>query len=419
MYDMALLKLKDAIIFSKRVSPICLTANKNFEKAGLNATIIGWGKMEQGGNTTRRLKQGVVPLVNTKQCKKKHYKYTKYIGAFTICAGGKQFEDSCEGDSGGPLQIQDVCGRWTLLGLVSWGDGCGHSSLPGVYARVQYFFKWILDETLDGMSCDSANAERIELNLKNCGMPSYRYMKTGIAVQMLNSPWVASVYYGTDFLGNGVLINSSVVLTSTSVVTPWGRSMKARNLTVHFGSPAHFKNASDYLYDFVYVKEVIFHPMAGHKFDLCLLVLGVPMADTLMKFHPICFSNFKIPFQVGDEVEVTSYSGAFLLKFKIAQGMIRKFSKCKATEYGAFFKYRSLCVSQNTRNYLPKSFDSNWPESCQEESGAVITTLVSGRHYLLGLSSSPPETCYSPRIFHDVNWASAWIRMVCSMLDIG
>ncbi|GBO10802.1 hypothetical protein AVEN_175452-1, partial [Araneus ventricosus] len=31
----------------------------------------------------------------------------------------------------------------------------------------------------------------------------------------------ASLYYGRDFLGNGVLINSTVVLTSTSVVRPW------------------------------------------------------------------------------------------------------------------------------------------------------------------------------------------------------
>ncbi|GBO07526.1 hypothetical protein AVEN_156661-1 [Araneus ventricosus] len=281
IYDIALLKLKDTIIFSKRIRPICLTANKNFEKAGLNATIIGWGKMEQGGNATRRLKEGVVPLVDTEQCKRRLHQYTKYLGEFAICAGGNRFEDACEvqaleensnldlkvvfprqetysnfesvwvkasddiirqillctncyvpgitrkfqgrkkvpeirnpnekapdnpqlfrimccltfqGDSGGPLQVQDECNRWTLLGLASWGDGCGHSSLPGVYTRMEFFFQWILDETLDSMSCDSANAQRVEPNLKECGMPSYRYMKTGIAVQIMNYPWVVSIF---------------------------------------------------------------------------------------------------------------------------------------------------------------------------------------------------------------------------------
>ncbi|GBO10836.1 hypothetical protein AVEN_68925-1, partial [Araneus ventricosus] len=87
-----------------------------------------------------------------------------------------------------------------------------------------------------------------------------------------------------------------------------GRSLKANNFTVHFGAPAHYRNASDYLYDYVYVKQVIFHPMAGYRFDLCLVVLGVQMADSLMKFHPVCFSNFKIPFEIGDTVDITSYT---------------------------------------------------------------------------------------------------------------
>ena len=37
---------------------------------------------------------------------------------------------------------QAQSGRWTVVGLVTWGVGCG-SDTPGVYAKVASFRNWI------------------------------------------------------------------------------------------------------------------------------------------------------------------------------------------------------------------------------------------------------------------------------------
>jgi len=47
--------------------------------------------------------------------------------------------DSCGGDSGGPLFDT------SLVGIVSWGEGCAVDRLPGVYTRVSMFKEWIHD----------------------------------------------------------------------------------------------------------------------------------------------------------------------------------------------------------------------------------------------------------------------------------
>lgn len=64
-----------------------------------------------------------------------------------MCAIGNR-KDSCDGDSGGPLQrIANVNGvsRYVGYGIVSFGtQDCG-IGMPGVYTRVSAYIPWILE----------------------------------------------------------------------------------------------------------------------------------------------------------------------------------------------------------------------------------------------------------------------------------
>jgi len=57
--------------------------------------------------------------------------------------------DSCTGDSGGPL-VKKEDGRFTVIGLVSYGDDCGKQNHAGIYTRVTSFMKWINKVVEDG-----------------------------------------------------------------------------------------------------------------------------------------------------------------------------------------------------------------------------------------------------------------------------
>ena len=44
--------------------------------------------------------------------------------------------DTCRGDSGGPMFVEDASGVRRQIGIISFGYGCGATSFPRVYIEV-------------------------------------------------------------------------------------------------------------------------------------------------------------------------------------------------------------------------------------------------------------------------------------------
>ncbi|XP_006168218.1 transmembrane protease serine 12 isoform X2 [Tupaia chinensis] len=108
--DIALFHLKKAVSYNEFIQPICLPFDV-FQKLDQNTKcfISGWGRTKEEGDEN---------------------------GAF----------DTCRGDSGGPLMCylpEDK--RFFVMGITSYGHGCGRKNFPGVYSGPFFYQKWLTD----------------------------------------------------------------------------------------------------------------------------------------------------------------------------------------------------------------------------------------------------------------------------------
>ncbi|WP_077798383.1 trypsin-like serine protease [Streptomyces sp. JHA26] len=98
------------------------------------AMVYGWGDISGAGDYANSLRASRVRVLPDALCARAYPGGGdgKYLPSSMLCAGEEAGgRDACQGDSGGPLVAQ---GR--LIGLVSWGNGCGRPGNPGVYTRV-------------------------------------------------------------------------------------------------------------------------------------------------------------------------------------------------------------------------------------------------------------------------------------------
>ncbi|XP_055618628.1 transmembrane protease serine 9-like isoform X2 [Toxorhynchites rutilus septentrionalis] len=148
--DIALIELKSPIRMNSHIQPICLHTDLIDLPTTTNMTVMGWG-IDNSDKTSNFLLKGTVNPILRSVCQSRFDNTIRKIKLSTnqMCALGDQningrATDTCEGDSGGPLVINHS-GKYHLVGITSFGFGCGSEYFAGIYTRVSSYLDWIIE----------------------------------------------------------------------------------------------------------------------------------------------------------------------------------------------------------------------------------------------------------------------------------
>uniref|UniRef100_A0A182KCE2 CLIP domain-containing serine protease n=1 Tax=Anopheles christyi TaxID=43041 RepID=A0A182KCE2_9DIPT len=146
--DLALVRLTRKVEFSAGVAPICLpldtTTWTDYSTEG-RFYESGWGKTpdDAGGSDN---KWNYFSVGVSREVCRDRYPHASIDGVEQICAVPQSEQDTCRGDTGGPLMYQSPAeGPWYLMGVGSFRKQCAIVGEPAVYTNVAAFIDWIVD----------------------------------------------------------------------------------------------------------------------------------------------------------------------------------------------------------------------------------------------------------------------------------
>mmetsp|Transcript_19039 Transcript_19039/g.43354 ORF Transcript_19039/g.43354 Transcript_19039/m.43354 type:complete len:356 (-) Transcript_19039:117-1184(-) len=134
------------VVLSTRsdTAPACTASGSMELVAGDGVAVLGFGETEFGLNS-QHLQIAEMEYITNAACQETYAQISMFeITESMMCATSELNMDACQGDSGGPLlrvgqdAVEDV-----VVGIVSWGIGCGIH--PGVFTSISNQRNWIND----------------------------------------------------------------------------------------------------------------------------------------------------------------------------------------------------------------------------------------------------------------------------------
>ncbi|XP_066468939.1 transmembrane protease serine 12-like [Tiliqua scincoides] len=147
--DLALFKLMDSIKFNDYIQPICLPDDPPVISDDTPCYISGWGYTQEKGRGREVLQEAQINIIPLQICNRYDW-YGGLINKNMLCAGYESGGvDSCQGDSGGPLMCYfSDASKYYLVGITSFGSGCGRPKFPGIYTNAANYRSWIKTQVI-------------------------------------------------------------------------------------------------------------------------------------------------------------------------------------------------------------------------------------------------------------------------------
>uniref|UniRef100_A0A182QZA9 Peptidase S1 domain-containing protein n=1 Tax=Anopheles farauti TaxID=69004 RepID=A0A182QZA9_9DIPT len=396
-YDIALIKLAKSVEGNEAICAACIWRERNAPHVGMEA--VGFGATGFGERLSPTLQKVELRELSLVECAKRiptsRRQMPEGLREDQLCAHSETM-DTCEGDSGGPLQVKlhDVFGNVFpfVVGVVSFGTPCTEGS-TGVYTRIGSYLDWIAQEVnqpLNNSVCTDSVVCGRKVNPTISAQIKPRFPKNRFGLLWKEDE--------TDFYQcGGLLIDFQYVLTSASCVT----SAK--------GSPKFV--AFDAKSDHAPIETVFVHPQYDRNdaaFDIALLKLS--KYAKLDVTQPICpwvdqseNSPNSLTFQLAASIpqkpfrgrEASDGSRSFILQSLSGQECpIGKHSEAQDL----------LCINRNV---------SLLPGTCQVDYGGPVLIEVSKDVYrVVGVQSRLTDGCGGDAIFTRVQHHTQWLETI-------
>jgi len=148
--DIALIELPSPIDFNDYIKPSCMPSAGDTADKGELVTCTGWGKPSDSAGGISPVLRMVEdrPIITNSECNDVY----GIVGAGVVCIDTSGGKGTCNGDSGGPLNMKSEVTKagqqWKQVGVVSFGASAGcEVGYPAGFTRVEYYLDWIMSET--------------------------------------------------------------------------------------------------------------------------------------------------------------------------------------------------------------------------------------------------------------------------------